>query len=259
MVNAATGTDPHAAAHAASPDAVRRELLDQPARVRRRLRVVPQLGGTDHLTVGVEHDEAVLLAGDGDRGDVGRRHARAHDAPRAARPTTCRDPARCAAASSADAARARPRPARRCRRHAPPPWSTASTSRRRGPAAACSGPALSGCRAAARSRAGRGVRGRSRESPSRRDRADLAHLRDRVGRDGRQCGLRQPVDHRGLRARPGSRRRRGSAAPSRARIRYVRMQPRAKSHTPAASSVRYACASKCRMPGHCASSSSFTR
>ncbi len=37
------------------------------------------------------------------------------------------------------------------------------------------------------------------------------------------------------------------------------MLPRAKSHTPASSSVRYAWLSKCRMPCHFASSSSFTR
>ena len=46
------------------------ELLDQPSGIWRRLRVVPQLCGPYHLTVGIEHDHPVLLTGDTDRFDI---------------------------------------------------------------------------------------------------------------------------------------------------------------------------------------------
>ena len=65
----ATGTLPTVWAHSASPPG---KLLDQPPGVWRRLGVVPQLGRSDHLPVGVEHDHAVLLTGDADGRDVWR-------------------------------------------------------------------------------------------------------------------------------------------------------------------------------------------
>jgi hypothetical protein len=39
-------------------------LVDEPLRVWRRLRVVPELGGSNHSIGGVEHDLAVLLPRD---------------------------------------------------------------------------------------------------------------------------------------------------------------------------------------------------
>ena len=66
IVNEATGTLPTAAAHAAPPPS---SWPDQPAGVGGALGVVPQLGRPDDPPVGVEHDHAVLLAGDADRGD----------------------------------------------------------------------------------------------------------------------------------------------------------------------------------------------
>ena len=39
-----------------------RQLLRSAIRIRRGLGVVPQLGRTDHLTVGIENHHAVLLA-----------------------------------------------------------------------------------------------------------------------------------------------------------------------------------------------------
>ena len=75
------------------------QLLEQPSCVRRGLGVVPQLGRADHLPIGVEHDHAVLLAGDADaprpRGEPARRPRRLER-----RPTTSADPARTEAGSS---------------------------------------------------------------------------------------------------------------------------------------------------------------
>ncbi len=64
-MNDATGTVPTASAHAFAPQA-----SHQRVGLRRRLGVVPELGGTEHPALVVEHDHAVLLAGHRDGGDV---------------------------------------------------------------------------------------------------------------------------------------------------------------------------------------------
>ena len=63
--------DRHAAAGLRPRGRAPVELLDQPARVGRGLRVVPELGRPDDLAGGVHGHHAVLLAGDGDRRDRG--------------------------------------------------------------------------------------------------------------------------------------------------------------------------------------------
>ncbi len=157
MVKLATGTLPHALAHAPGT-----ERGDQLVGVGRRLGVVPQLGRAQHLAGGVERDQTVLLAGDGDR----RRAVAAERRPPRRRPSR-RPPtsrrgscslrggvvggcgARPAATSSPVSA------SRTSTLHAEVDESTPATS------------GISARRAAARSRAGRGARGRSPARPAR--------------------------------------------------------------------------------------------
>ena len=66
--NASTGIDP---AHRAQP-------VDESLCIHGRLRVVPQLGRTEHLAPTVENHEAVLLGSHGHRTHVGRFRVPAH-------------------------------------------------------------------------------------------------------------------------------------------------------------------------------------
>ena len=76
------------------------------AGVGRRLGVVPELGGPQHLAVVAEDDEPVLLRGDGDGGrGVPRPGRRPRRRRRGTRPPTPRDAARCAVGTWAGARR----------------------------------------------------------------------------------------------------------------------------------------------------------
>ncbi len=106
--------------------ALRSPALHQRRRLRRRLGVVPELRRTEDPTAGVEHDHAVLLTGDADRGDAVPVLVEERRRPR---PTTRAGPARSAAVSSADAGGGRTGRARRCRRRAPRACTTGWRSR----------------------------------------------------------------------------------------------------------------------------------
>ena len=199
----------------------------------------------------VEDDEPVLLCGDGNgRRRLPGREGRPERRPRGMRPPTPRGAARSAEATSEECVGpTRRHHVHRCRRRAPGPCRRRWTSPPR-PPGALPGPeqqlgdelvqpfvavALRGQRVLVVLRGQQLVEAAGRGRRSRPARATFA-------------------TRRASWMSASSWKRRALSA----RIRYVRMQPRAKSQTPSASSVRYGWASKCRMPSHPASSSSLT-
>ena len=219
-------------------------------RIGRRLGVVPQLGRSQHVAGFVQHDEAVLLRRHGEGGwsvHVGHAGLRAGGAKRRLPVPRVLLAARRRGGRMWRAPETRRR--HRCRGRGPAPCSQTWTSRPR-PRAALTRPEEQFGDELVESLVPVALR---RPRPPRRTPTTGSRRGRRPARCARAAG--RPWQSG---ARPGSRGPRGNGGPSRPGSGRSACSPARSPRRPSLSSVRYGCASKCRMPPHSASSSSRT-